>query len=254
MDIMKQKQYDGTGTSMTKEYFYYGLLSFHVFFATSSMVSVEYGIQEYKVEKQRKQIQSRIQDFQKDMTMPIRCLYSNRKMVQLELIPYLLLIICVPVQLHVHGAPDPRLERLIEVMYCFGLQLEKQQKEHGTMEYSFLLETMTEYPFYKSKRGFKDMGYKVCSMIQHELETRRQVGGVQNPMNTKVGNQTMGKENKKPMASMWNPKVFNQDVGIRDKVQLERGLETKPREGCLYLFVEGYSNAVRKPVYMREFL
>ncbi|KAJ3271775.1 hypothetical protein HDV01_006383 [Terramyces sp. JEL0728] len=275
--IWKDQRYE------LNEYLAYPIINFYRLFATSTPVSLEFPNNSYHCEVSRKQTRSVEHSFHTGMSPHIRCFWSNHTLNILELGPYLANIIAPnfrPANIQVLRAHEKKmLERLIQICIDFGIRLIKQSLENNTLVYITepALHLLIDIePFSKSRRSIASFPYAISNFISNQIEHEaiRRNNDIKNakvvePERSFVSSSRSVIESQKALSELISTniqksklktekpskdffgRVINPQLGSSNKVG-KTGLDKKKSKGILYKFNEGYSNAVRKPFYVKD--
>ncbi|KAG0169481.1 hypothetical protein DFQ30_003575 [Apophysomyces sp. BC1015] len=247
----------------------YPIVNFHRFFAGSTFQEhrVEYPRVDYTNYTKRKALQSVIELFLSGVH-PVRRRFFDRTIVATELMPRLIGILSPelrPVNKQLlKPAEKMVLSRLIDIMIEFGLTF-VQEKTSGD-QFAYHLDPPVEQilNFEQGAKSTLPHRYAIRQLLSQEIETellrrreeaadsRSSTDSFRTRMNTPANNNII----EKLMNDGKTEKDFFGRSIVRDTAPetVQENQAAKKAVGISYRYHEGFSNAVRKPVLVRELI
>ncbi|KAI8897351.1 hypothetical protein BC833DRAFT_649635 [Globomyces pollinis-pini] len=284
--IQESQQYELTS------YLIYPIINFHRLFASPKQISLVYPKMVYQHDAGRKHIKNLSQMFWSGMKTSSQIFWKSQSNIIMELAPMLQYILSpkfkpVNVQLL---KPHERIvaNRILENLQAFGLNLVKENNDtiinyHLDPPLKLLVDLE---PYCHQRQTIENYSYAACQLISHELDRLKIHGAANNESMKNKKHQRSDAENPKKVIEPVNKSTDVQPkralkfedltpkapVVIADKPILDffgRVVKTQASKieadkenviqktlalPVLFKFNEGFSNAVRKPIYMKSFL
>lgn len=245
-------------------YLPYSAVAFHILFASNSYPHISYpsGFYEHKVKGS--QLSNTLSSLIKDITTSLKTFLSPVILLT-DVFPFLVEIIkpnLRPVNSQLYSEREKNeLRRVIELMLAFNLTYHQERSLEGT--YNYVLDpNIEELIKFSDVKPKKVLTYSAKQMIAREVEMEQM----------RKGDSVVELSIKKPLKNVSvkqpEPKKFQKKEIISDKPVLDffgrrvvstakADAESKKdvRDGEIWFhFKEGYTNAVRRTVYIKDLL
>ncbi|KAG8187461.1 hypothetical protein JTE90_009531 [Oedothorax gibbosus] len=239
-------------------YLPYPAVAFHMLFAANT----------YSQHKARRsQLSSTLTSVIKDMISSLKT-FLNPSLLLLDVFPFLTEIIkpnLRPVNTQLYSAREKgELRRVIELMLAFKLNYHQERSLDGT--YNYILDpNIEELIRFSDIKPKKILTYSAKQMIAREVEVEQMRKG-DTSADTKAAKLSATEAPKRVL----EPKVFQKKKEVADRpvldffgrqivqsasAKLEEEKKSKEKsEEVWFHFKEGYSNAVRRTVYIKNLL
>ncbi|GFS77932.1 chromosome transmission fidelity protein 18 homolog [Nephila pilipes] len=244
-------------------YLPYPAVAFHVLFSSNSYPHISYpsGFYEHKVKGS--QLSNTLSSLIKDIISSLKTFLSPVILLT-EVFPFLVEIIkpnLRPVNSQLYSEREKNeLRRVIELMLAFNLNYHQERSLEGT--YNYVLDpNIEELIKFSDVKPKKVLTYSAKQMIAREVEME------QMRKSDSVVEKLVKKPFKNTSVKQAEPKIFQKKEIIADKPVLDffgRQIvqsakvdkESKDaRDGEIWFhFKEGYTNAVRRTVYVKDFM
>ncbi|KAI8904074.1 P-loop containing nucleoside triphosphate hydrolase protein [Gorgonomyces haynaldii] len=220
-----------------QRYIGYPLISFYKLFASAKPMEIVYPKQDYQAHLKHQQTQQTVKSWIRSMPNESKIQYGNEKRI-LELLPLLLRILTPEIKIAniqvLKQHESSVIERLVSLLKAFGLRLQTETTHNRVL---FKLEPPIDT---LGGSGLETMQYAVKQLISTMLtQPKRHLTPQSTPRLAKL-QLTPQVIEEKTMRGFFQPKKEQQIKTVKQSI--------------VYKFKEGYSNAVRKPVSLKDFM
>ncbi|GIY35546.1 chromosome transmission fidelity protein 18 homolog [Caerostris darwini] len=245
-------------------YLPYPAVAFHLLFASNSYPHISYPSTFYENKMKVSQLSNTLTSVIKDITTSLKT-FLNPAILLTDVFPFLVEIIkpkLRPVNTQLYSERERNeLRRVIELMLAFNLNYRQERSLEGTYNYVLdpNIEELIKFSDIKTKTI---LTYSSKQMIAREVEMEQMRKG------DSSADEKAKKLSKDPTVKKIEPKIFQKKEIISEKpvldffgrqiiptAKMENEKKTDARDDEVWFhFKEGYSNAVRKTVYIKNLL
>ncbi|GBM98226.1 Chromosome transmission fidelity protein 18 [Araneus ventricosus] len=238
--------------------------AFHVLFASNSYPHISYSAPFYENKVKVSQMNNTLASLIKDITSSLKT-FVNSAILLTDVFPFLVEIIkpnLRPVNTQLYSEREKNeLRRVIELMLAFKLNYRQERSQEGTYNYVLdpNIEELIKFSDIKTKNV---LTYSTKQMIAREVEMEQMRKG-DSASDEKAKNVSKEKvPYKKPEPKIFQKKeisekpvldFFGRQVILTAKADTESNKDPRDEE-IWFHFKEGYSNAVRRTVYVKNLL
>jgi len=285
-DLMQQQLMHSQNYS-TMGYLPYTFVAFHLYFAASgpkpqiNWPNIQYEMKT-KLQKSKHIVESMIADM-----LPGSRIFASHTTLICDILPCLLKIIQTnlrPVNTQLYSAREKQdLRHLVEILVAYNLTYVQEMTPEG--QYTYRLEPELEDVVYFPNITHSNLPYSVKQLVAHEVEVekmrRKEHPNLEASTKIKISNQDNTKsekttENKPKMQTSTVPnhlqKLKAKEVQVKERVPVDffgRKIEKaanpavdskgSKKEGLVFgdvwfKFKEGYNNAARRTIRMKDLL
>ncbi|CAL1280860.1 unnamed protein product [Larinioides sclopetarius] len=251
-------------------YLPYPAAAFHVLFASNSYPHISYPTAFYENKVKVSQMNNTLTSLIKDITSSLKT-FLDSAILLTDVFPFLVEIIkpnLRPVNTQLYSEREKNeLKRVIELMLAFNLNYRQERSQEGTYNYVLdpNIEELIKFSDIKTKNV---LTYSAKQMIAREVEMEQMRKGdsASDEKAKKVSKEKVPRKEiipeKKPEPKIFQKKeivdkpvldFFGRQVTTTAKEDTESNKDPRDEE-IWFHFKEGYSNAVRKTVYVKNLL